>query len=138
MRKKQEILDLDNRQEAEKAMRNYLELEAPHYFGVKLVSLELVKDVAIRLFEGQDAGRVLVYGAQLEKNTEAFGTLGGMLYPLDAPYSNVFLNADVKDADTAAGMHFYWEAINRYPKFFSDKKNLEQLAENLKIPPELR
>ncbi len=133
------VLDLENKGQAKKEMRRYLELECPDYLGSKPSSVELVKDVKIKLFDGKD-GRVLVYNVRLQNQQEAFGTIGGMLYPDHIPYSNVFPKTRISDADTAAKMHLYWEAQNRYGKtiFFSKKENLGELAEMLEIPKELR
>ena len=134
------ILDLENREQAENEIKRYLELECPHYLGSKVASVELVKDTAIKLFEGEKRSRVLVYDVKLQDTSEAFGTIGGILYPDNPPYSNVFPKSEVKDADTAASIHLYWEAINRYgnTSFFSKKENLEELAEMLELPKELR
>lgn len=134
------ILNLEDREQAEKEIREYLELECPDYLGSKPAYVELVHDVAIKLFEGEERSRVLVYDVKLQDKSEAFGTIGGILYPHHPPYSNVFPKAQVKDVDTAASMHLYWEAHNRYgnTSLFSKKENLEELAEMLEIPKELR
>jgi rRNA processing protein Gar1 len=133
------VLNLDNREETEKEMRNYLELECPHYLGSKPDSIELVQDVSIKLFEGTKRSRVLVYDVKLQNNSEAFGTLGGILYPLHSPYLNVFPKEKIKEANIAASMHLYFEASNRYKNgFFGKKENLDELAEMLEIPQELR
>ncbi len=140
MEKKQKVLDLDDREESEKSMREYLELECPHYLGTKLVSLELVDDITIKLFEEGDRSRVLVYNVKLNNDSEAFGTLGGILYPAHPPYSNVFPKEKVKNPDIAASMHLYFEAINRYghASLFNTKEKLEELVDMLEIPRELR
>ena len=137
---KKKVLDLENREEAEKEMRSYLKLECPHYLGSKPASVELVHDVAIKLFEGEERRRVLVYDVKLQDKSEAFGTIGGILYPHQPPYSNVFPKTQVKDTNTAASMHLYWEARNRFgnTSLFSKKENLEEFAEILEIPKELR
>jgi len=133
-------LDLEDREQAESEIKRYLELECPDYLGSKFVSLEFVHDVVIKLFEGEERSRVLVYNVKLQDTSEAFGTIGGILYPHNPPYINVFPKSKVKDADTAASMHLYWEAKNRYgnTSLFSKKENLEELAEMLEIPKELR
>lgn len=140
MAKKQpKVLDLNNKEQAEKEIQRYLKLECPHYLGGNLVSVKLVKDLFLTLFEGNES-RVLVYDVRLDNNSDVFGTIGGLLYPHHPPYSNVFSKERAKDSEVAGKMHFYWEAVNRYgnTSVFGNKDNLKQLAEMLEIPKELR
>jgi len=132
-------LDLDNREEVERAMREYLKLECPDIFGSEFSSIELVKDIAIGLFAGQERSRVLVYDVGLQNNSEVFGTVGGILYPHHPPSTNVFPKTQIKDADMAANAHLYFEAMYRYghSSLFGGRDGLEQLAEMLEIPEEL-
>lgn len=138
--KSQKVLDLDDREKTEKEMKNYLEMECPHYFDSGFASLKLVNDIAIKLFEGEERSRVLVYNVKLKDSLEAFGTIGGILYPVNPPYSNVFSKTNIKNANIAASMHLYSEAKIRYgcTSVFQNLKNLEELAEMLEIPKELR
>lgn len=76
MAKKLRVLNLNNREQAEKEMQRYLRLECPHYLGGNPASVELVKDLAFTLFEGNES-RVLVYDVRLDNKTEAFGTMRG-------------------------------------------------------------
>ena len=140
MENKQKVLDLNKQKEVLKEMYNYLDLECLDYLGSKPVFVKLASDFRIRLFEGEERSRVLVYDVKLENGSEAFGTIGSIAYPHLPPYSNVFPKPEIKDADIAARMHFYLEAINRYgnTSVFSKKESLEQLAEMLEIPMELR
>ena len=137
MAKESRVLDLDNEKQAEKEMLRYLKLECPHYLGGKPISIELVRNLAFIVLEGWES-RVLVYDVKLDNNSEAFGTIGGLLYPEHPLYNNVFSKEKVKDSEVAGRMHLYWEAINRYGNTLGNKDNLESLAEMLEIPRELR
>lgn len=130
-------LNLDNRKQAKKEIMAYLEIECPHYLGGKPISAELVKDSSVEFIEGQKS-RVLVYDVRLDNQSEAFGTIGGILYNLQQPSCNLFPKSKVDNANLAAGMHLYLEAKMRFPKFFGKGKNLEKLAIGLEIPNNLR
>ena len=138
--KEQKILDLDDKEEAKRKMEEYLIWECPRYLDSKLASVELIHDISINLFEGKEKSRVLVYDVKLQNRTEAFGTIGGILYPHHPPYSNLFKKTKVKDANTAASMHLYLEAVIRYGQTstFKNPEDLRGLVELLKIPKGLR
>jgi len=131
------MLNLDNREQAEKEMRTYLKRECPHYLGATPNSIRAVADTSMELIEGQKS-RVLVYDVKLTNEIEAFGTIGGILYGIQPPSCNVFPKSEIKKANLAVGMHLYIEAKMRFPKFFSKNGHLEQLAMLLEIPENLR
>ena len=132
------ILNLDKQKEVEKTLEEYLKLECPSYIGKKFISMKQIADYTFEIFQDLES-RVLVYDVDLEEQTKAFGTIGGMLYPKNPPYSNVFANDKrIPDAVTAAKMHLYWEGINRYPNFFKKEENLDRLADSIDLPKELR
>lgn len=133
------VLDLEDAEAAEKQMRKYLEDETPGYLGAKPVSLDLVLKAAWNIIDLEKKSVALVYDVKLDNGSEAFGTIGGLLYPDHPPYANVFPKSDVSNEELAARMHFYHEAGLRYqgPGGF-DKASLEGLAESLEIPENLR
>ncbi len=133
-------LTIDDKEEAKRKIKEYLKWECPRYLDSKLSSVELIHDISINLFEGKEKSRVLVYDVKLQNRTEAFGTIGGILYPHHPPYSNLFPKTRVGDANTAASMHLYLEAVIRYghTNAFKNPKDLRGLVELLKIPNGLR
>ncbi len=130
-------LNLDDGEQVEKTLTNYLKLECPHYLKGNFISMRGICDYVFKeIIEGQDC-RVLVYNVELD-NQEAFGTIGGIMYPIHPPSCNVFPKLDVGDSKMAARLHLYWEGVNRYESFKKQEGGLKRLADTLSIPQKFR
>ena len=120
-----------------KHMEAYLRLECPHYFGAPLVSMQHSGIYKVQLFDDGPC-RVSVWEAKLDNYPSAYGVTGTSLIDTQMPISNVYHTEEVRNSpEIAARAHILVES-QFFGNEFWKEYTLEQIAEILEVPQEVR